>query len=139
MITIKPNRFRCLAVLLALMVAGCNSEWIRNQEGSKAANSVVPVNYKADIVALMHTYLNDPTGVRGAFVSEPTLQTIDNFDRYTVCLRYNARKSGGQYAGSKDSLVVFLYGRLDRIIDNARQRCKDAKYQPFPELERLTR
>jgi hypothetical protein len=95
--------------------------------------------YKADIVALMRTYLNDPTGVRDAFVSEPTLRTLENVDRYTVCLRYTARKGGGQYAASKDSLVLFRDGRLDRIIDNAREACKDAAYRPFPELERLSR
>ena len=87
----------------------------------------------------MRTYLNDPTGVRDALVSEPELRTLDAATRYTVCVRYNARKSDGQYAGSKDSLVLFSDGRLERIIDNARGQCRDAGYQPFPELERLTR
>ena len=87
----------------------------------------------------MRTYLNDPTGVRDAFISEPALRTLENVDRYTVCLRYTARKGGGQYAASKDSLVLFRDGRLDRIIDTAREACKDAAYQPFPELERLSR
>jgi hypothetical protein len=77
--------------------------------------------------------------VQGAFVSEPALRTLDNSERYTACLRYNARKSDGQYAGSKDSLVLFRDGRLDRIVENARERCKDVAYQPFPELERMTR
>ena len=105
------------------------------------ANTTPPApSYKADIVAFMRTYLNDPTGVRDAFISEPALRTLENVDRYTVCLRYTARKSGGQeYAASKDSLVVFRDGRLDRIVDNARETCKDAAYQPFRELEQLSR
>ena len=98
-----------------------------------------PVNYRADILAFMHTYLNDPRGVRGAFISEPSKRTLDNVERYVVCLRYNARKSNGQYAGSKDSLVLFHDGRLDRVVDNAKEQCKDAAYQPFPELERMSR
>jgi hypothetical protein len=98
-----------------------------------------PVSYKADIVAFMRTDLNDPTGVRDAYISEPALRTLENIERYTVCLRYNARRSNGQYAGSKDSLVLFREGRLDRIVDNARERCKDAAYQPFPDLERMQR
>jgi hypothetical protein len=35
--------------------------------------------------------------------------------------------------------VLFRDGRLDRIVDNPRETCKDAAYQPFPELEQLTR
>ena len=136
--TARSSRLWFVAAL-AVALAGCNSEWIRDQERSNEVNSVRPIDYKADIVAFMRTYLNNPVGVRDAFVSEPSVRTIDNFDRYTVCLRYNARKSNGQYAGSKDSLVLFRSGRLDRIIDNGRERCKDATYQPFPELEQLSR
>jgi hypothetical protein len=106
---------------------------------NEAANRTVPLSYRADIVSFMRTYLNDPTRVRGAFVSEPTLRTFDHNERYVSCLRYDARKSDGQYAGSKDSLVLFRGGRLDRVVDNAREQCKDATYQPFPELERMTR
>ena len=40
---------------------------------------------------------------------------------------------------SKDSLVLFRDGRLDRVIDTARETCKDAAYQPFRDLERLSR
>jgi hypothetical protein len=112
---------------------------MRAYERNEQANTTPPANHKADIVALMRTYLNDPAGVRDAFVSEPTLRTFDNASRYVVCLRYNARKSNGQYAGSKDSLVLFRDGRLDRIVDNAREQCKDASYQPFRELELLSR
>jgi hypothetical protein len=72
-------------------------------------------------------------------VSEPALKTFDNVSRYVVCVRYNARRTDGGYAGPKDSLVLFRDGRLDRIIDNGREACRDAAYQPFPELERLTR
>jgi hypothetical protein len=109
------------------------------RERSEAANAAPPTNYRAEIVARMHTYLNDPTNVRDASVSEPALRTLDNASRYTVCLRYNARKSNGQYAGSKDSIVLFRYGRLDTVVDDVRGHCKDAAYQPFPELERMSR
>ena len=128
-----------LAVAGALALAGCNSDLMRTYERNEQANTTPPTNFKADIVAFMHTYLNDPTGVRDAFVSAPELRTLDSASRYVVCLRYNARKSSGQYAGSKDSLVLFRDGRLDRIVDNARERCKDASFQPFRELEKLSR
>lgn len=127
------------ALALAITLAGCNSEWMRDRDRAIQANTASPISYRADIVAFMHTYLNDPTGVKDAFISEPALRTLENVDRSSVCLRYTARASNGQYAASKDSVVLFRDGRLDRIIDNAREQCKDAKYQPFPELEHLSR
>jgi hypothetical protein len=101
--------------------------------------NVVPANFKADIVAAMRTYLNNPNDVRDAFVSEPALKGYDGGTRYMSCVRYNAKSSDGQYSGSKDSVVTFRSGRLDRIIDNAREQCKDAAYVRFPELERMSR
>ena len=134
---------RWLLPVLTLVLAGCTPgmEAYRSAQQSEAeAQSIVPQNYKAEIVALMRTYLNDPVGVRGAFASEPAMRTVDGTSRYTVCLRYNARKGSGQpYAGSKDSIILFRQGKLERIVDNARELCKDAAYQPFPEFERMTR
>jgi hypothetical protein len=130
---------RLLPIMIALALGACSSDFMSAVERTEQANRTAPVDYKADILLFMRTYLNDPTNVRGAFVSEPELRTLDGASRYAVCLRYNAKKSSGQYAGSKDSMVLFRSGRLDRIIDNAREQCRDARYQPFPELERLTR
>lgn len=132
---------RPLMVLIPLLLAGCSSEWTQQRDFSTKVNSVYPQNYKSEIVALMRSYLNDPTGVRNAQVSEPTQRTIDGLIRYTVCIRYDAKKGGGQYAGSRDNMVLFRGGRLDRIADNemVRGQCKAAAYAPFPELEQLTR
>jgi hypothetical protein len=128
------------ALALALMASGCAGiEANREATRLETEGNVMPQNYRAEIVALMRTYLNDPTGVRGAFLSEPTIRTLGTATRYTVCLRYNPRKGGGQYAGSKDSIVTFWNGRLDRIIDNGREPCREAAYIPFPELERMAR
>ena len=140
---VSPRTRKCgahwFAVLLSLGLIGCSSEWVRDRDRGVQANTTPPVSYKADILAFMQTYLNDPRGVRGAFVSEPALRTLDSIERYSVCLRYTARKPDGQYAPSKDSLVLFRDGRLDRIVDSAREICKDAAYQPFRELEQMSR
>ena len=127
-----------LSALVALGVAGCSAEWMKTYDRARDAHTRPPVNYRADIVAFMRTYLNDPVGIRDAAVSEPEIKSFDSADRYVACLRYNPRRSAGQ-GGPRDSLVLFLDGRLDRIVDNAREFCKGAAYQPFPELERLTR
>jgi hypothetical protein len=137
--TIRLRSLPWLLAALAPVLAGCSSEWTNQQERMTQANTTPPISYKTDITAFMRTYLNDPTGVRGASVSQPALRTIDGLNRYTVCLRYTARKSSGQYAPAKESIVLFRDGRLDRMIDNARDQCKDAAYQPFPELEQLSR
>lgn len=135
------SAFRCALCVVALFqLSACNSEWRDARERTAAANATVPVNYRAEIVAQMHTYLNDPTNVRDAYLSEPALRTIDGIGRYSVCVRYNARKSNGQYAGSKDTLVLFRFGRLDSVVEDIRGvQCKDAAYVPFPELQTMTR
>jgi len=116
-------------------------DWVGERRALLLAAVVLVVSqlHTYDIIAFMRTYLNDPTGVRGASVSEPALREVEGAKRYTVCLRYTAHKSNGQYAAPKESIVLFRDGRLDRIVDNARDQCKDAAYQPFPELERLSR
>lgn len=130
---------RIWPLLLALGLAGCNAEWMKTYDRNQAAYSTRPVNYRADILAFMRTYLNDPSGIRDAAVAEPEIKTFDRTDRYLACLRYTPRRGTGQSGAPRDSLVLFLDGRLDRIVDNARDFCKDAAYRPFPELERLTR
>jgi hypothetical protein len=137
----RYTSLRYAALAFSLALAGCNSEWLGARDRAISANTTPPgPNYKADIVAFMHTYLNEPTGVRDAFISEPALRPLENANRYSVCLRYTARKGPGEpYAASKDSLVLFREGRLDRIVDAAKEACKDAAYQPFHELEQLKR
>jgi hypothetical protein len=135
---------RNLILALVLMLGACSSynAWHKAVERNEHANTIYPQNYKTEILSLLRTYLNDPSRVRDAFISEPAIKTIDGGDRYAACVRYNAKKSGGQYAGSKDAIVTFREGRLDRIIDiprEAREQCKDAAYKPFAELERLSR
>jgi hypothetical protein len=133
--TFRRSGLSWLTLALSFALAGCNSDWLNARDRAIEANTKPPaLSYKADIVAFMRTYLNDPTGVRDAYISEPALRTIESADRYTVCLRYTARN-----ASSKDSLVLFRDGRLDRVIDAARETCKDAAYQPFSELQRLSR
>ena len=128
-------RLRWLAMAVSFALAGCNAEWLNARDRAVQANTQPPgPSYKADIVAFMRTYLNDPTGVRDAFISEPALRSLEGAERYAVCLRYTPRN-----ASSKDSIVLFRDGRLDRVIDAARETCKDAAYQPFPELQRLSR
>ncbi len=66
------------------------------------AQNIFPQNYKNDLIAFLRTYINDPSHIRGAAVSQPQLKNVGPGDRYIACVRYDARKDGGQYAGPKD-------------------------------------
>lgn len=135
---------RWLALTAVLMVGGCATEVGPTPAELKAqweAQNVFPQNYKADLMAYMRTYLNDPTHVRGAAVSQPQLKTVGPGERYVACVRFDARVDG-KYAGSKDGAATYVSGKLDRYLDapiEVRELCKDAAYAPFPELETLTR
>ena len=135
---------RWLALTAVLMVGGCATEVGPTPAELKAqweAQNVFPQNYKADLMAYMRTYLNDPTHVRGAAVSQPQLRTVGPGERYVACVRFDARVDG-KYAGSKDGAATYVSGKLDRYLDapiEVRELCKDAAYAPFPELETLTR
>ena len=136
---------RWLVLLAVLLVGGCESEVGPSQAELKAQweqQNVFPQSYKADLMAFLHTYLNDPTHIRGATVSQPQRKNVGPGERYVACVRYNARKSDGQYAGSKDGVAIYVSGKLDRFFDGrmeVKELCKDAVYAPFPELETLTR
>jgi hypothetical protein len=145
----RRRRMRWLAVLAgllaALMVGGCTIDIGPSQAELKAhweTENVNPQNYRGDLLAFMRTYLNDPTHVRGAALSQPQRKTVGPGERYVACVRYDARKSNGQYAGSKDGAAIYVSGKLDRFLDGAKdvkELCKDAAYAPFPELQTLTR
>lgn len=109
--------------------------------GGSEGTNVYPPNYKAEILGAMHAYLNDPTGIRDASLSEPMLKTVASNTRYVVCLRFNAKQRGNSYAGVKEIAAVFVDGRFDQFAEPpaAREPCAGATYAPFPELGKLPR
>lgn len=147
---------RILPILFSIGVAlaGCADAY-QNEFTRKTIESqnVRPENYKPDLLAFMKTYLNDPTNVREAGMSEPTKLYVQDIERYAACLRYNAKSAGSKYTGLRDHLAVFVSGKFDRMIelgrttaaDNSgplqplREYCASASYQPFPELEQIKR
>jgi hypothetical protein len=128
-----------------LALGGCTTDLGPTPSDLKAqweGQNVYPQNFKADLLAFLRTYLNDPTGVRSASVAQPTLKDRGPGQRYIVCLRYNARDNTGAYTGMKTGAAVYVSAKLDDFVDQPKQvkeLCKDAVYAPFPELEKLTR
>ena len=129
---------RYVLIVLALLTASCASSGPFRDRSDEAGN-VFPASYRADVLAFLRTYLNDPTNVREAAISEPVLRPLGADMRYVSCLRYNARDTVGKYAGARDRLAVYYRGRFDRLIENAREQCREATYAPFQDLERLSR
>ena len=87
----------------------------------------------------MKTYLNNPVGVRDAAMAEPVQRTVGGRLRYVSCLRFAARDTDGGYREARERAVLYVDGRLDRVIENAGEICAGAVYAPFPELEKMTR
>ena len=131
---------RRLALLVALVLGGCVDG--PTLETLRAAR-VAPTNYRAELIAYLRNFLNDPTGVRNAYVSEPTLAAFQGEERYFSCVRFDARLSSGRYRGARDHLAVYFGGKLEHFVElrpeAGDERCRSASYVPFPELEQLRR
>ncbi|WP_244485862.1 MULTISPECIES: hypothetical protein [Bradyrhizobium] len=131
-------------LLLSMPLAGCltsddggGSTTFTDDRG--VANQPFPDRYREQILAFMRTYLNNPVGVREAGIAEPVQRTVGGRLRYVVCLRYSARDTDGNYRPARERGVMFVDGRLDRILDNAAEPCAGASYAAFPDLEKLSR
>jgi hypothetical protein len=130
----------------ALALAGCGgvelSGWNvfeKSNDAWKVDPNKYPIQYKDTLLKFLRTDLSDPTNIRGAFITDPTLTPFGNENRYAVCLRYNARNPDGQYAGSKDMIAIFYATQINQIRDATKEECGAAVYRPFPELEALKR
>ncbi len=134
-----------MAAVAAVALGGCATEVGPSASELKAswdAQNVYPQGYQRDLLTFLHTYLNDPTHIRSAAVSQPQLKYIGPGERYIACVRFDARNTDGKYLGSKDGAAIYVAGKLDRFVDapkEVRELCKEATFSPFPELERLTR
>ena len=133
---------RLLIVGLFLVLTGCASGE-RDYSGPETtlggvSVNVFPENYRAEILAYQRSYLNDPTGIRSAGITQPALRKVGGVERYMACVRFNAKAAGGTYSGLREYLAIFVAGKLDQM-PVTREECNGAAYEPFPELERLRR
>ncbi|HET8544074.1 MAG TPA: hypothetical protein VFL68_06190 [Pseudolabrys sp.] len=122
----------CLLSALAVGLIGCSS----SKQPEENPN-IFPADYKNEILLTMTNTLEDPTNVRGAFISEPVLRQAGKEERYVVCVRSDARNANKHYTGSKDRIGYFYAGHLNQLIDASKEQCGNAAYKPFPELEKL--
>jgi len=135
---------KCAAILLLpLALAACAG----GEDGREAAfnidtgaaNQPFPENYRAELLSFMKTYLNNPVGVHDAAMAEPVQRTVGGRVRYVSCLRFTPRESDGSYRNQRERAILYVNGRLDRVVENASETCAGAVYAPFPDLEKMTR
>jgi hypothetical protein len=134
---------RTAMLLLPIALAACarsdDGRIVTYADDRGVANQPYPNNYRAELLAFMKTYLNDPVAVRGAAMAEPIQRTVGQRLRYVSCLHFVPRESDGSYRDVRERAVLYVNGRLDRLIENASEICAGAVYAPFPEMEKLTR
>ncbi len=154
----KCSRRLAAAFLLVWTAAlgGCASDDFRyglsRQRAANEGLNTPPADYKADILAVAHSYLNNPRRIRDASISEPFLKNVGGGrgERYVVCVRFNAMNTDGRYTGLKSRIAIYRRGKLDQFTEAMPERLPDQKedpsadpcsavvMQPFPELEKLS-
>jgi hypothetical protein len=134
---------RMAVLILPLVLAACaaseESRSISFTSDRGVGNQPYPVNYRAELLAFMKTYLNNPVGVRDASMAEPVQRTVGGRLRYISCLRFSPRGFDGTYREVRERAVVYVDSRLDHVVEHADELCAGASYAPFPDLEQMTR
>ena len=125
--------------MLAACAGSDDSRSITYTDDRGVANQPYPDNYRAELLAFMKTYLNNPVGVHDAAMAEPVQRSVGGRLRYLSCLRFTPRESDGSYREVRERGILYVDGRLDRMVENASEPCAGAVYAPFPELEKMTR
>jgi hypothetical protein len=103
------------------------------------ADQPFPRNYRTEVLAFMKSYLNNPAGVHDAVMAEPVQRTVGGRLRYVTCLRFTPRESDGSYRDPRERAILYVDGRLDRLVENASEPCAGAVYAAFPDMEKMTR
>jgi hypothetical protein len=138
-ISAKRAAILLLPVVLAACAGSDDGRSITFTDDRGVAEQPYPNNYRAELLAFMRTYLNNPVDVHDAAMAEPVQRTVGGRLRYVSCLRFTPRESDGSYREVRERAILYVDGRLDRVAENATEACAGAVYTPFPELEKLSR
>jgi hypothetical protein len=148
-----PLSFRNVSALAApavgLLLAACGT----TEPAGNARPEAMPADYRAQVLAVARSYINNPRGIKDAGITEPMLKSVGRGERYIVCVRFNAMDMDGKYTGAKARVARFRHGKLEQFSEDVVEQdapkvgtlfqqppeslCKGAVYLPFPELEKL--
>ena len=138
-ISAKLAAILLLPIALVACAGSDDSKIISYTADRGVSDQPYPNNYRTELLSFMKTYLNNPVGVHDAAMADPVQRTVGGRLRYVSCLRYSARESDGSYRGPRERAIVYVDGRLDRVIENAGEPCAGAAYAAFPELGNMSR
>ena len=99
-----------LVLGVTLLLGACGHQSLTANSDDDSGINAYPTNYKADILAAMHVYLNDPTGIRDAAVSPPALKQAGSETRYVACLKFNPKKNTPTMPAAKSLRRSFWSG-----------------------------
>ena len=130
-----------LPIVLSACAGSDEGRPITYSDDRGVANQPFPGNYRTEVLAFMKSYLNNPAGVHEAAMAEPVQRVVGGRLRYVTCLRFSPRESDGSYREAQERAILYVNGRLDRMIEKEKvaETCAGAVYAPFPELEKMTR
>lgn len=128
-----------LPIVLSACAASDEGRPVTFTDDRGVVDQPYPVNFRTEVLAFMRSYLNNPAGIREASMAEPVQRVVGGRLRYVVCLRFSPRESDGGYREPRERAVLFVDGRLDRLVENTGELCTGAAYAPFAEMEKLTR
>jgi|SRR4051794_28769644 hypothetical protein len=117
----------------ALALAACSG----NKTGTAVDPNLAPTDYEREVLNTLRSSLDNPVNVREASISAPALRAVGQEQRYSVCVRYNARDAANQYVGVKEQIGWFYAGHLNQLVDPIPGQCAGAAYRPWPALEQL--
>ena len=127
-----------LPIMLSACAASDDSKPITFTDDRGVSSQPFPKNYRAEVLAFLKTYLSNPVGVRDAVMQSRSERVVGGRQRYVACLRFSPREHDGGYREPRERAILFVDGRLDRIIENAVEPCARVAYAPFAELEKMT-
>src|SRR3954462_8505712 len=96
--------WRMAITTFLLLLAACSSveRYYSGPETQGGAGvNVFPEKYREEILAYQRSFLNDPTGIRNAGISQPALRKVGSVERYVVCVRFDAKGPSDGYIGER--------------------------------------
>lgn len=137
------NNPRLVLALLTLMLGGCGSSFSDFGFGKMPPPppppnpTLFPDHYREKIAEFVRTYLDNPSRIRDASITEPVLRPVAGTPHYVVCVRYNPRNSSNQYEGLQTKQATFLGGNLVQFLPPEGDACNGLAFQRFPALETM--
>ena len=69
-------------------------------------------------------------------MAEPVQRTVGGRLRYVSCLRFTPRESDGSYREPRERAMLYVDGRLDRMVENAARSAPARSTRRFPNWKR---